>query len=243
MLIPAFYAYSREFQELKYLFVLYPMFCVLACFTFKIFLERVNRKNLLFSIIVVGIIFSSVSFMEWKSVDYEHEKEAFEIMMDVSNFDMKVNVDMGMHGKEFEYIHWARVHDNNEFPDLKKTFKYSKDITYFSEFINMEEIKLTLPVTKNSENTKVNDKIIKSIIQYFSIGKEKQLTHLLIDNYNNGEHGPIKVENELKYIFSNEKEFTFLKKVYDSKDEGYDYHVKLFEINYEEFEKYLESNL
>ena len=243
MLIPAFYAYSREFQELKYLFVLYPMFCVLACFTFKIFLERVNRKNLLFSIIVVGIIFSSVSFMEWKSVDYEHEKEAFEIMMDVSNFDMKVNVDMGMHGKEFEYIHWARVHDNNEFPDLKKTFKYSKDITYFSEFINMEEIKLTLPVTKNSENTEINDKIIKSIIQYFSIGKEKQLTHLLIDNYNNGERGPIKVENELKYIFSNEKEFMFLKKVYDSKDEGYDYHVKLFEINYEEFKKYLESNL
>ena len=47
MLIPAFYGYSREFQEMKYLYVLYPIFCVLACFTFKIFLEKFHRKNLI----------------------------------------------------------------------------------------------------------------------------------------------------------------------------------------------------
>ena len=35
MLIPAFYGYSREIQDTKYLYVLYPIFCVLACFTFK----------------------------------------------------------------------------------------------------------------------------------------------------------------------------------------------------------------
>ncbi|SVB81172.1 uncharacterized protein METZ01_LOCUS234026, partial [marine metagenome] len=48
MLIPAFYGYSREFQDTKYLYVLYPMFCVLACFTFKIFLEKFHRRNLIF---------------------------------------------------------------------------------------------------------------------------------------------------------------------------------------------------
>ena len=244
MLIPAFYGYSREVQEIKYIFVLYPIFCVLACFTFKTFFERFNRKKLLFCTIIVGIIFSSVSFIEWKSVDYEHEREAFEIMMDVSNFDMKVNVDMGMYGKEFGYIHWAKIYDNNEFPNLKKSFKFSKDIMIFNEPIHMDEAKINLPTAKNAENTKVNDKMIKSIIQYFSIGKENQLTHLLIDNHNNADGIPItKIKNELKYIFSNEEEFPFLKKIYDSKEEGYNYHVKLFKINYEEFRGYLESNL
>jgi len=61
MLIPAFYGYSREFQEMKYLYVLYPIFCVLACFTFKVFLEKFHRKNLIFCIIIGGIILSSVS--------------------------------------------------------------------------------------------------------------------------------------------------------------------------------------
>ena len=65
----------------------------------------------------------------------------------------------------------------------------------------------------------------------------------MIDNYNNSDGGIMKIEKELKYIFSNEKEFPFLKKVYDSKEGGYNYHVKLFKINYEEFRKYLESNL
>ena len=243
MLIPAFYGYSREIQEIKYIFVLYPIFCVLACFTFKTFFERFNRKNLLFCTIIVGIIFSSMSFIEWKSVDHEHEREAFEIMMDVSNFDMKVNVDIGMYGKEFGYIHWAKIYDNNEFPNLKKSFKFSKDIMFFYEPIHMDEAKINLPTAKNAENTKINYKMIKSIIQYFSIGKENQLTHLLIDNHNNADGRIMKIENELKYIFSNEKEFPFLKKVYDSKEEGYNYHVKLFKINYEEFREYLESNL
>ena len=42
--------------------------------------------------------------------------------------------------------------------------------------------------------------------------------------------------NKFNYIFFNENEFPYLEKVYDSKEKGYDYHVKLFKINYKEFE-------
>ena len=77
MLIPAFYAYSRGFPEIKYLYVLYPIFCVLACFTFKIFFEKFHRKNLICCIIIGGIILSSVIFVDWKSQDNEHHREAF----------------------------------------------------------------------------------------------------------------------------------------------------------------------
>ena len=251
MLIPAFYGYSRGFQEIKYVLVLYPIFCVLACFTFQTFLEKFNRKNLIFYMIIGGIILSSVIYTEWKSIDHEHERESFEIMMDISRFDMKVNMDMGMHEEAkaaTSYLHWGKIYDNNEFPNLKESFPNIKaKPTYmgpkFAEPINLDETEISLPLAKNSENTKPNYKMIKSIMQYFSIAKEKQLTHLLIDNYNNSDGGIMKIEKELKYIFSNEKEFPFLKKVYDSKEGGYNYHVKLFKINYEEFRKYLESNL
>jgi hypothetical protein len=39
----------------------------------------------------------------------------------------------------------------------------------------------------------------------------------------------------LNEIFHNENEFPFLIKIFDSKNEGYDYHVKIFEINYNLF--------
>ena len=251
MLIPAFYGYSRGFQELKYLFVLYPIFCILACFTFKIFLEKFNRKNLIFCMIIGGIIVSSVIFIEWKSIDYEHEGEEFQIMMDISKFDMKVNMEIGKEGganSPIGYLHWAKIYGNDEFPNLKESFSAVKPLGVYlsqkwAEPISLEETEINLPSAKNSENTKINYKMIKSIIQYVSVAKENQLTHLLVDNYNNSDGGIIKIEKELRYIFSNEKEFPFLKKVYDSKEEGYNYHVKLFKINYEEFKEYLESNL
>ena len=35
----------------------------------------------------------------------------------------------------------------------------------------------------------------------------------------------------------NEERYAFLEKIYDSKDESFDYHVKIFEIDYEKFGK------
>ena len=40
---------------------------------------------------------------------------------------------------------------------------------------------------------------------------------------------------EFKQVFDNEKEFPYLIKEYDSKENGFKYHVKLFRINYDKF--------
>ena len=37
----------------------------------------------------------------------------------------------------------------------------------------------------------------------------------------------------LQNIFQNEENYKFLKKIYDSRNDGYNYHVKVFEINYD----------
>ena len=39
----------------------------------------------------------------------------------------------------------------------------------------------------------------------------------------------------LEKIFDNEKEFSYLIKEYDSKENGFNYHLKLFRINYDKF--------
>ena len=41
--------------------------------------------------------------------------------------------------------------------------------------------------------------------------------------------------NFLKEIFSKESDYTYLEKIYDSKNNGFVYHVKVFKINYDLF--------
>ena len=45
LLIPAFYAYSREFQEVKYLLAIFPIFCIFSSFFIRNITEKMNIKN------------------------------------------------------------------------------------------------------------------------------------------------------------------------------------------------------
>ena len=58
--------------------------------------------------------------------------------------------------------------------------------------------------------------------------QELQLTHLVVDN---NEEWP----DFLKELFIEEEKYAYLKKIYDSKSRGFEYQVKVFEINYELF--------
>ena len=39
----------------------------------------------------------------------------------------------------------------------------------------------------------------------------------------------------LGFLFSEEEKHNYLKKIYDSKEDGFEYHMKIFEIQYEKF--------
>ena len=232
MLIPAFYGYSRGFQELKYLYVLYPIFCILACFTFKIFFEKFHRKNLIFCMIIVGLVFSSLIFVDWKSMDKEHEREAFQIMAQISDKNMKINTDFGKYGNELAYIHWTRLQNIESFPILKKSLPEIV-IKYTLQPAKLE--KQSIEMQDISEYGGWQNRIdINNIEDYLTLLKKQNVTHLILD----GEHNnPLFVSDELvsdlKYIFKNEEEHPFLIKEYDSKENGFKYHLKLFRIDYD----------
>jgi hypothetical protein len=69
----------------------------------------------------------------------------------------------------------------------------------------------------------------KSLNEFIDYGKKEGLTHLIADEN----------ENRLKWlkdVFYNEEKFPYLTKIYDSSEHGYDYHLKIFKIDYEKFD-------
>ena len=221
MLIPAFYAYSREFQEMKYLYVLYPIFCVLACFTFKIFLEKFHRKNLIFCIIIGGIILSSVIFVEWKALDSDHYRELYEILTEIGQKEMKINTEFGKYG-QLLYFQWVNVQNAEKFPILKE---------------DMPQSKMTFTLTDDWEVVYDFD----SLRDYFQFLEKQKITHLILDKYGNA-----KFQHELNLhlldMFNHENKYTFLVKEYDSRENGFNYHLKLFKIDYDLYNEWINEN-
>ena len=235
MLIPAFYAYSREFQEMKYLYVLYPIFCVLACFTFKKFFEMSEKKNLIFYLIVIGIVLSSAIFAEWKSLDNEHYQESFKILTQISDRNITINSDFGKYGGEFTYFHWTPLQNIDEFPILYKDKPKSKIKDAFSQSRFLQAV---------AENENIeglagweDKKGIKNLDEYFELLKKQKVTHLLLDKENNVKLIDDELRIHLRDIFENEQNYPFLIKEYDSKENGFKYHLKLFKIDYIYYEQ------
>ena len=65
----------------------------------------------------------------------------------------------------------------------------------------------------------------ETLDEFLEYAKENNLEYLAIDDDGDG------VEF-LYEIFHNETDFKFLEKIYDSQNDGYNYHVKFFRINY-----------
>lgn len=76
----------------------------------------------------------------------------------------------------------------------------------------------------------LSTKNFNSIIKYIKEHEGKGLTHIIIDDDDER-------EDFLKEVFFNEDNHPYLKKIFDSKNNGFRYHLKVFEIDFERFDK------
>lgn len=191
--IPALYAYSRGIQETKYLYILYPIFCVISIFAIKFLQERIKKILL---VIIIGVILSSIVFLSIKNADYEHETEAFEIAKHVASTTNVINA----YYPESKYVRVTGMLD--EFPIL------STSVSFGPKIIGVDSQTLHEFIEKN---------------------RDQGLDHLVIDE---------KADRAmfLTDVFNNDEKYTYLTKIFDSKDLGYEYHVKIYKINYEKFD-------
>jgi len=69
-------------------------------------------------------------------------------------------------------------------------------------------------------------------------GNEQGLTHIVIDQSQKQDN--LRKEFLIK-IYKNENKYNFLKKIYDSNNEGFNYKLKIFEIDYTLFNQYMQK--
>ena len=111
-------------------------------------------------------------------------------------------------------------------------FNYYPEVKYVHNKIDVVSNLGTFPVLSSEIEPKV--KLIPtqgytSLNEFIDYGKNEGLTHIIADE---NENRP----QFLKDVFKNEEKFLYLTKIYDSVEQGYDYHLKIFRIDYEKFE-------
>jgi hypothetical protein len=113
MLVPSLYAYSRDIQDTRYLYAIFPIFCIFSAYTVKKFSNRFKKESLVLGLMICGIVLSSGMFLEYKKTDYAHELEAYQI---AKKIDQIVDVTNNFY-PESKYVRVAEL-SNLTFPTL-----------------------------------------------------------------------------------------------------------------------------
>jgi uncharacterized membrane protein len=219
MLMPIIYASSRGIAEPRYLLTLFPIFSLISVYTVKEITRKFNRIKSISIMIVVAILLSSIVYLDYDKIDYEYELDAYHVGLEVSKRTSVIND----YHPETKYVHNKIdvISNLGTFPILS------------SEIEN----KVTLILTKD-RTACAKDKALEtgcrqydynSLNEFIVHSKNEGLTHIIADE---NENRP----QFLKDVFKTEEKFPYLTKIYDSSEHGYDYHLKIFMINYEKFE-------
>jgi len=157
LLIPLFYAYTRDLQETRYFLSLYPIFCIFSGFGIKKILEKSNFKKKLTIIIISGIIVSSFLFIDYKKIDAKEEMNSYAIAKSITNVAEGTN-DLSHITKYYS----ASVLSDQEYPILKeKSVILEPKIVSLNKFETIKDVMVS--------------------------GKESGLTHLILDGKNKKE--------------------------------------------------------
>ena len=192
--IPAFYAYSRDLQETRYLLVLFPIFGILAAFSIKKFLEKTSVPIVVACLLISVILVTSLIFLDMKKADFKYQQESFEISKEVIKVAKGTN-------------------------DLTTIVKY-----YSAAGLADKKFPILKEEAVRYEPTIVSEEKFSTLDDYIEYGENNKLTHLVLDGNNSKEF--------LDDVFHHEEKYPYLIKKFDSKYYGFEYKVKIFEINY-----------
>lgn len=140
--VPAFYAYSRDIQDTRYLYVLYPLLCVISLYTINPIFNKFKNKKLQLSIIIIIVMtITSVIFLEIQ-LDTEHEKEAFVIAEKIADNVGGVNE----YYPESNYLLSSKIHEK-KIPSLYDFEIDGTKIISTSNYKTLEEF-----IVENKQN-------------------------------------------------------------------------------------------
>lgn len=116
LILPALYAYSRGFQDTRYLFVMFPIFAILSLYTIEKINEKIRNFGLIWLVLIIFILSVSLLFLDYKNFNYEHEIQAFKISEHIASIAEGIN-------DYYPEAKFASVSElnNYDFPTLSST--------------------------------------------------------------------------------------------------------------------------
>ena len=197
-LIPALYAYSRGFEDTRYVFAVLPILIIASLFLIEKITLKIKKTNVIAFGFIILIIISSVIFFNYIQPDYEYETDSVEVARFVSGLPGTING----YGSETYYVEVMDLEDK-KFPILSSEINFQKKVI------------------------RLQGETINEIIQD---AKDKGLSYLAVTSAGQNDN------QILSKIYHKEHNYPYLKKIYDSKNYGFKFNIKIFEINYNEFE-------
>lgn len=134
LILPALYAYSRGFQDTRYLFVMFPIFAILSLYTVEKINERIRNFGLIWLVVISFILSVSFLFLDYKNFDYEHEIQAFEISKHIASIAKGTND----YYPEAKFASMSEL-NNYDFPILSSTVSKGPKLFSTDGFKSLKE--------------------------------------------------------------------------------------------------------
>jgi len=245
MSLPIIYASVREIAEPRYFLTLFPILSLFSIYTVKEITRKFDKTKLIIIIVGITVLSLSIVYLDYTKIDYQHELEAYQIGLEVHKRTSIIN-------DYFPEVKYAHGKDDvfwnlGTFPVLQseterkvyaiRTYDYatcSKENALQTGCRQYEYTSLNEFISDNSGMENAFNRH-PALSEFISFDKDDVLTHVVVDN------NPNRPEF-LKDVFYNEKKFPYLTKIYDSSEHGFEYHLKIFRIDYEKFEHLEEFN-
>lgn len=159
LFIPVFYSVSIA-PDTRYVYPLFPIFCVIALFGIKWISRNSYNKKITFVLFFIVITVSSLVFLEYKKIDYTNDLEAFQITQLIDNQVVGMNANT-------EIVGFSRV---SQFSDV---WSVTKMDTNWHEWNDKKYKSKFIPINENT-------------IEEFIVNSEKKkLSHIIIDDSEN----------------------------------------------------------
>ena len=174
--------------DTRYVYVLFPLFCVISLFGVKWISDHFNNNKIILVIITIVIVSSSIIFLDIQKIDFSEDIEAYQITKLIINDVQGVNE--GPH-----LIHYLPIVEmENKWPIKETSGEYIKEYQIkisphasnydtLDEFLSSEKLNLThLIIDENKSNPKYILDILKNEKKYPFLIKEFDSTEF---NFNN----------------------------------------------------------
>jgi len=152
IVVPALYAYGRNIQDPRYLFVLFPIYSLISLYCVELIFKKISRHDLIILFFIIGIICASLIFLENERVDEDSHREAFLISKKVLGITSSIN--------EYEYGGYVKVAElERDWPELPLVNERGKLSMLTKKFV-LTEIDSLDELIKESEKVNLRHLLI-----------------------------------------------------------------------------------